>query len=45
MVWAMDTAAINPGCWFGYMDDLFVIWPHGPHELSNFIIVSNVLEE
>jgi hypothetical protein len=24
-------------CWFPYVDDTFVIWPHGPGKLSEFL--------
>jgi hypothetical protein len=27
--WLLDTAALKPSCWYSYVDDTFVIWPHG----------------
>jgi hypothetical protein len=33
---ALDTAILKPSCWFRYVNDSFVIWPHSPHELRNF---------
>ena len=26
---ATEQAALKPVCWFRYVDDTFVIWPHG----------------
>jgi hypothetical protein len=27
----------NPRCWFRYVDNNFVIWPHGPDKLKDFL--------
>jgi hypothetical protein len=32
---ALNKAAHKPLCWFCYVDDAFVIWPHGPDRLKN----------
>jgi hypothetical protein len=29
----LETDPIKPHCWFRYVDDNFVIWPHGPDKL------------
>ncbi|XP_021934007.1 uncharacterized protein LOC110836758 isoform X2 [Zootermopsis nevadensis] len=34
---AMDGATFKPLCWFCYVDDTFVIWPHGPGKLAEFL--------
>jgi hypothetical protein len=26
-----------PRCWFHYVDDIFIIWPHGPDKLKEFL--------
>ena len=33
---ALNTAADKPSPWVHYVDDTFVIWPHGPDKLENF---------
>jgi hypothetical protein len=33
----LDRAPHKPLCWFRYMDDTFVIWPHGPDRLKDFL--------
>ena len=38
---ALDSALFKPSCWFRYVDDTFVIWPHGPNTLQNFLIHLN----
>jgi hypothetical protein len=30
-------AACNPVCWFHYVDSIFVVWPHGPEKLNDFL--------
>ena len=30
-------ATHKPVCWFRYVDDTFVIWPHGREELTEFL--------
>jgi hypothetical protein len=32
-------------CWFRYMNDTFVIWPHGPGKLSEFLDHLNSIHE
>jgi hypothetical protein len=34
---ALDLAPYKLLCWFPYMDDAFVIWPHGPGKLKDFL--------
>jgi hypothetical protein len=34
---ALDRAPHKPLCWFRYVDDTFVIWPHGPDRLKDFL--------
>jgi hypothetical protein len=31
---ALDLVPHKPLCWFRYMDDIFVIWPHEPEKLK-----------
>jgi hypothetical protein len=31
---ALDTADFKPTKWFRYVDDTFVVWPHGPTRLQ-----------
>jgi hypothetical protein len=33
----LDRAPHMPLCWFHYVDDTFVIWPHGPDRLRDFL--------
>jgi hypothetical protein len=33
---ALWTAAHRPSLWLRYVDDTFVIWPHGPDRLQEF---------
>ena len=33
---ALDTAVDRPSLWVRYVDNTFVIWPHGPDKLENF---------
>jgi hypothetical protein len=39
---ALSRAAYKPTYWFRYLDDTFVIWPHGPEKLSNFFNHPNI---
>jgi hypothetical protein len=34
---ALNWAARKFLCWFHYMVDTFVIWPHGPNRLKDFL--------
>jgi hypothetical protein len=34
---AIEQAAHKPTCWFIYVDDTFVIWPHGQEKLTEFL--------
>ena len=34
---AIDRAKYKPTCWFRYVDDTFVIWPHGKDLLDDFL--------
>ena len=33
---ALDTAVDRPSLWVRYVNETFVIWPHGPDKLENF---------
>ncbi|XP_045463784.1 uncharacterized protein LOC123673342 [Harmonia axyridis] len=33
---AIDSFHLKPTCWLRYVDDVFVIWPHGPETLQDF---------
>jgi hypothetical protein len=37
---AIEQAIHTPVCWFRYVDDTFVIWPHGQEKLKNWILTS-----
>jgi len=34
---ALAQATQKPACWFRYVDDTFVIWPHGKEKLTEFL--------
>jgi hypothetical protein len=34
---ALEGTTHKPLCWFHYMDDTIIIWPHGPGKLSEFL--------
>jgi hypothetical protein len=34
---AIEQATHKPVCWFRYVDDTFVIWPHGQEKLTEFL--------
>ena len=42
---ALDTADMKPKCWFRYVDDTFVIWPHGREHLNTFLLHLNSLHK
>ncbi|XP_045466657.1 uncharacterized protein LOC123675351 [Harmonia axyridis] len=33
---AIESFHLKPTCWLRYVDDVFVIWPHGPETLQDF---------
>ena len=35
---AIEQATYKPVCWFRYVDDTFVIWPHGQEKLEDFLV-------
>jgi hypothetical protein len=40
---AIEQATHKPACWFRYVDDTFVTWPHGQEKLEDFLIQLNGL--
>jgi retron-type reverse transcriptase len=34
---ALNQATLKPTCWYRYVDDTFVIWPHGKTSLTDFL--------
>jgi hypothetical protein len=34
---ALESATYKPLCWFRYVDDTFIIWPHGTGKLAKFL--------
>ena len=34
---AIEQATYKPTCWYRYVDDTFVIWPHGQDKLQEFL--------
>jgi hypothetical protein len=34
---ALELATHKPTCWFIYVDDILVIWPHGKEKLAEFL--------
>ena len=32
---ALNQATLKPTCWYRYVDDTFVIWPHGKENLTS----------
>ena len=42
---AIEQASFKPKCWYRYVDDIFVIWPHGHDKLQGFLDHLNRLQE
>jgi hypothetical protein len=42
---ALDQTTHELLCWFCYMDDTFVIWPHGPEKLEEFLYYLNSVHQ
>jgi hypothetical protein len=42
---ALDSAQHKPSLWLRYVDDTFVVWPHGPEQLQNFLNHLNSLRQ
>jgi hypothetical protein len=40
---ALDSAQHKPSLWPRYVEDIFVVWPHGPERLQNFLSHLNSL--
>jgi len=34
---AIKQATHKPACWYRYVDDTFVIWPHGKEKVTEFL--------
>jgi hypothetical protein len=34
---AIDKSTLKPACWYRYVDDTFVVWPHGKEKLTDFL--------
>jgi hypothetical protein len=34
---ALDLAQHKPSLWLRYVDDTFLVWPHGPERLQDFL--------
>jgi len=34
---AIEKATHKPACWYRYVNDTFIIWPHGQEKLTNFL--------
>jgi hypothetical protein len=40
---SLDSALHQQSMWLRYVDDTFVVWPHGPGQLQNFLSHHNSL--
>jgi hypothetical protein len=40
---AIKQATLKPVCWYRYVDDTFVIWPHGQNKRTEFLDYLNRL--
>jgi hypothetical protein len=40
---ALDSTQHKPSLWLRYVEDTFVVWPHGPERLQNFLSHLNSL--
>jgi hypothetical protein len=40
---ALDSAQHKPSLWLQYVEDTFVVWPHGQEQLENFLSHPNSL--
>ncbi len=34
---ALDKEDLKPSIWYRYVDDTFIVWPHGKNTISNFL--------
>ena len=41
----LSTCRFGPWVWFSFLDDVFIIWPHGPQELDSFLGALNSYHE
>jgi len=41
---ALDKCLLKPHTCFRYLDDIFIIWPHGKDVFSEFLNISNTVE-
>jgi len=42
---AIEQAPFKPTCWYRYVDDTFVIWPHRQDKLQELLDHLNSLQE
>jgi hypothetical protein len=42
---ALESAPLNPRCWFRYIDDTFLKGPHGPDKLKDFLHHPNSIHQ
>jgi hypothetical protein len=41
----LEAATHKPLCWFHYVDDMFIIWPHCPGKRISFLVHLNSVHE